>query len=61
MNDRADSPLVVLVNETMAKHCWPGQNPIGKRIHAGNPKKGYPWATVVGIIADTKTGAPDRA
>jgi putative ABC transport system permease protein len=60
VNDRADSPLVVLVNETMAKHCWPGQNPIGKRIHAGNPKKGYPWATVVGIIADTKTGAPDQ-
>ena len=60
VNDRSDSPLVVLVNETMAKHCWPGQNPIGKRIHAGNPKKGYPWATVVGIVADAKAGAPDQ-
>jgi len=58
--DRADTPLVILVNETMAKHCWPGQSAIGKRMHAGNPKKGYPWATVVGIVADTKTGAPDR-
>ncbi len=59
-NDRTDSPLVVLVNETMAKHCWPGQSPLGRRIHAGNPQKGYPWATVVGIVADTKGGALDE-
>jgi putative ABC transport system permease protein len=59
-NDRADAPLVVLVNETMAKHCWPGQSAVGKRMHAGNPKKGLPWATVVGVVADTKTGALDK-
>ena len=23
--DRADSPPVIIVNESMAKHCWPGQ------------------------------------
>jgi putative ABC transport system permease protein len=59
-NDRAGTPLVVMVNEAMAKHCWPGQQAIGKRIHAGNPKKGWPWATVVGIVADTKLGARDE-
>jgi putative ABC transport system permease protein len=59
-NDRADTPLVVMVNETMAKHCWPGQQAIGKRMHVGNPKKGLPWATVVGIVADTKVGARDE-
>jgi putative ABC transport system permease protein len=59
-NDRADAPLVVMVNETMAKHCWPGQRAVGKRMHAGNPKKGLPWATVVGIVADTKNGALDQ-
>jgi putative ABC transport system permease protein len=59
-SDRADAPLVVMVNETMAKHCWPGQSPIGRRMHAGNPKKGMPWATVVGVVADTKLGAPDE-
>jgi len=59
-NDRADAPLAIVVNETMAKHCWPGQRAIGKRMHAGNPKKGRPWATVVGIVADTKLGAPDQ-
>jgi len=59
-NDRNDAPLVVIVNETMARHCWPGQDAVGKRMHAGNPKKGLPWATVVGVVADTKIGALDR-
>jgi putative ABC transport system permease protein len=58
--DRADRPLVVLVNQSMAKHCWPGQSAIGRRMHVGNPKKGLPWATVVGVVADTKTGSRDE-
>jgi len=44
----------------MAKHCWPGQSAIGKRMHVGNPRKGYPWATVIGVVADTKLGARDE-
>ncbi len=59
-NDRSNTPLVVIVNASMAKHCWPGQSAIGKRLHAGNPRKGYPWATVVGIVADTSLGARDE-
>jgi putative ABC transport system permease protein len=60
VNDRVNAPLVVIVNESMAKHCWPGQPAIGKRIHGGNPKKGWPWATIVGVVADTKLGARDE-
>jgi putative ABC transport system permease protein len=59
-DDRANTPLVVIVNASMAKHCWPGQRAIGKRMHVGNPRKGYPWATVVGVVADTKLGARDE-
>jgi putative ABC transport system permease protein len=59
-NDRADTPLVVMVNQSMAKHCWPGERAIGKRIHVGNPKKGLPWATVVGVVGDTKPGSRDE-
>ncbi|HEX6905205.1 MAG TPA: FtsX-like permease family protein, partial [Terriglobales bacterium] len=58
--DNSSSPLVVIVNQTMAKHCWPGQRAIGKRIHVGNPKKGLPWATVVGVVGDTKLGSGDE-
>jgi putative ABC transport system permease protein len=54
MHDDSNAPLVVIVNGSMAKDCWPGQSPVGKRMHVGNPKKGLPWATVVGVVADTK-------
>jgi len=37
MHDRDDTPLVVIVNESMAKQNWPGQSAIGKRMHAGEP------------------------
>jgi putative ABC transport system permease protein len=59
-DDRADTPLVVIVNQSMAKHSWPGQRAVGKRMHVGSPKKPLPWATVVGVVADTKTGSRDQ-
>lgn len=59
-NDKANAPLVILVNQSMARHCWPGQQAIGKRLHAGNPKKGLPWLTVVGIVGDTTPGPRDE-
>jgi macrolide transport system ATP-binding/permease protein len=35
-SDTAKSPGVVIVNETLAQRFWPGQNPVGKRLHSGN-------------------------
>jgi putative ABC transport system permease protein len=60
IDDRDDTPPVVIVNESMAKQNWPGQSAIGKRMHAGNPHKPLPWATVVGVVADTKVGGRDE-
>jgi putative ABC transport system permease protein len=60
MDDSADAPLVVIVNESMAKQSWPGQRAVGKRMHTGNPHKPMPWATVVGVVADTKVGGRDE-
>jgi len=59
-DDRADAVSVIIVNLSMAKHCWPGQRAIGKRMHAGTPKNPLPWATVVGVVADTKMGSRDE-
>jgi predicted permease len=53
-HDNSSSSLVVIVSQSMAKDCWPRQNPIGKRMHVGNPQKPLPWATVIGVVADTK-------
>lgn len=58
--DRSGAPLVIIVNESLAKHAWPGQRAIGKRMHVGGPKKPLPWATVVGVVADTKLGPRDE-
>lgn len=60
MDDRSNSTLVVIVNQTMAKHSWPGQRAIGNRMHVGPPQAGLPWATVVGVVADTKLGSRDE-
>jgi predicted permease len=59
-DDRADSDPVVIVSQSMAAHCWPGRRAIGGRMHVGNPNKGLPWATVVGVVANTKMGSRDE-
>jgi predicted permease len=33
--DRPNSPLVVIINETMAKKLFPGENPVGRRLITG--------------------------
>ncbi len=59
-DDRSHSQPVVIVNESMAKHCWPGEQAVGKRMHVGGPPMKSPWATVVGVVADTKMGSRDE-
>jgi putative ABC transport system permease protein len=52
-NDTANTPRVVVINQTMAERYWPGQDSIGKRIRLID-QAGQPWAEVVGVTADTK-------
>lgn len=49
--DRADAPLVVVVDEVLAERYWPGQDPIGKRISWGAGPDGTVWREVVGVVA----------
>jgi putative ABC transport system permease protein len=50
---------VIIINETFARRDFPGEDPIGKRItNKDNPKE-EDWATVVGIVKDTKPRALD--
>jgi putative ABC transport system permease protein len=57
--DREDAPLVVIVNRSLAEHYWPGQDPIGKRLHRGPAEAALPWLTVVGEIGEVKQLAAD--
>jgi predicted lysophospholipase L1 biosynthesis ABC-type transport system permease subunit len=47
------------VNRSLAERYWPGQDPIGKRIHIGVPETPLPWMTVVGEIGDVKQTSAD--
>jgi putative ABC transport system permease protein len=54
--DGADSPRVVVLSETVARHYWPDyprtQDPVGRRVKLGNSQS--PWLTVIGVSGDYK-------
>jgi len=48
-------PGVVLVNETMARTFWPGQDPVGRRLALfADERTPRPWLTVVGVVGDVR-------
>jgi putative ABC transport system permease protein len=57
--DGATSPLVVVVNQTMARTYWPRESALGHRVRTSGPNS--PWRTVVGVVADVKNAALDRS
>jgi putative ABC transport system permease protein len=63
--DDQRAPGVVVVSRTMAERCWPGQDPIGKRLKI--PLPGTPfdasldapgradaWLTVIGVVGEAR-------
>jgi len=50
--DTASAPQAALISESLAKVEFPGNNPIGKRLHVGPTNR--PWYTVVGVVGDVK-------
>ena len=55
--DTASSQSVAVINETMARQIWPGEEPLGKRIRHGFREQG---AGVVGVIGDVKYSGLDQ-
>jgi putative ABC transport system permease protein len=48
-HDNADAPKVLLVNETLARQLFPGEDPVGRRLDVGlNDIKGE----IVGVVGD---------
>jgi predicted permease len=48
--DTVSAPGVIVINETMAKRFWPGENPVGRAIRLGGSNG--PRLTVVGVVGD---------
>lgn len=57
-HDGSGTQLVALVNQTMARSLWPGEDPIGKRFKRGRFREGVPWITIVGIVGDVHQAGP---
>ena len=57
--DDVSKPRVVQVDEYMAEQVWPGQDPVGKRIHIVELKSDDPWQTVVGVVGRVKQDTLD--
>jgi putative ABC transport system permease protein len=49
--DRAETPLVFIINQTMARKFWPNDNPIGKQIRL---LEDGTTGSVIGVVGDTK-------
>ena len=59
--DTTDSAKVALINQTMADHLWPNQDPIGRRIRfPGTQKNPQPWRTIVGLVNDVSQYSLDK-
>jgi putative ABC transport system permease protein len=51
--DNAQSTPVVIINESMARRYWPGEDPIGRRIKFDGEDK-VDWRVVVGLVGDLR-------
>jgi putative ABC transport system permease protein len=52
--DAETAPLVVVINESLAKRVWPGEDPVGKRLRQGWSDTKSDWLEVVGVVGDVK-------
>ena len=50
-NDSESAPRVAIINETMARQYWPGQDAIGKRIRYDINNT---WIDIIGVAKDAK-------
>jgi len=55
--DTEKAPAVVVINATMARTYFPGENPLGKRMQIGaTPDKDVPYMEIVGVVGDVHQG-----
>jgi predicted permease len=57
MQDRIDAPRVIIINESLARLAWPGQDPVGRSLildYQGGPTA----RQVIGVVRDARYDGP---
>jgi putative ABC transport system permease protein len=65
-SDALEAPRVAIISESLAKRCFPDENPVGRRIYMGRLGPGQAggldrwtnvslWTEIVGVAADVKS------
>ena len=52
--------FVAIINESLARAAFPGENPLGHRVKAGMFKTTMKWMEIVGVVGDTRRLEPGR-
>jgi putative ABC transport system permease protein len=53
--DGPKAPLVAVIDETLARAYWPGEDALGKRFRFGGfGERDEPWMTVIGIVGNVR-------
>jgi putative ABC transport system permease protein len=52
--DREGATPVAIVSEAVARHTWPGEEAVGRRIKLGPPEGPGAWQAVVGVVGETR-------
>jgi putative ABC transport system permease protein len=58
--DRLDTPMVLLINQALAKQAFPNEDPIGQQIMCGLEEH-LSWWTIVGVVGDIRSAAPGKS
>ena len=58
--DNEQSIKVAIINETMARQYWPGEDALGKRFTMDDPNDKATWVTIVGIAGDVRQMGVDE-
>jgi putative ABC transport system permease protein len=51
--DDENHPLAAVINESMARHLWPDQDPIGQQIRFAVGPAGV-WYNIIGVVANSR-------
>lgn len=58
--DNQGALRVAIVNETIARRLWPGEEALGKRFKLGPAQSANPWLMVIGVVGDMRRQSLER-